>query len=72
MTLENDKAPDFSLKNQNGKNVSLKDFIGKQVVLYFYPKDLTPGCTTEACDFNASLSAIRKKGAGVFWVSFYY
>jgi len=70
MTLENDKAPDFSLKNQNGKNVSLKDFIGKQVVLYFYPKDLTPGCTTEACDFNASLSAIRKKGAVVLGVSF--
>ncbi|MBI2339594.1 MAG: thioredoxin-dependent thiol peroxidase [Deltaproteobacteria bacterium] len=71
MTLkENDKAPDFSLKNQNGKTVSLKDCAGRQVVLYFYPKDLTPGCTTEACDFNANLAAIRKKGAVVLGVSF--
>lgn len=67
---ENDKAPDFSLKNQDGKTVSLKNFEGKQVVLYFYPKDLTPGCTIEACDFNANLAAIRKKGAVVLGVSF--
>lgn len=71
MTLkENDKAPDFSVKNQNGKAVSLRDFAGKQVVLYFYPKDLTPGCTTEACDFNANLAAFRKKGAVILGVSF--
>ena len=71
MTLkENDKAPNFSLKNQDGKTVSLKDLEGKQVVLYFYQRDLTPGCTTEACDFNANLAAIRKKGAVVLGVSF--
>lgn len=71
MTLkENDKAPDFSLKNQDGKTVSLKDLEGKQVVLYFYPKDLTPGCTTEACDFNADLASFRKKGAVILGVSF--
>ncbi|HET7579313.1 MAG TPA: thioredoxin-dependent thiol peroxidase [Bacillales bacterium] len=45
-------APDFTLKASNGENVSLSDFRGKNVVLYFYPKDMTPGCTTEACDFR--------------------
>lgn len=48
-----DKAPNFSLENQDGVSVNLKDFIGKNVVLYFYPKDNTPGCTTEACEFSA-------------------
>ena len=71
MTLkENDKAPNFSLKNQDGKTVSLKDLEGKQVVLYFYPKDLTPGCTTEACDFNTNLPNIKKKNTVVLGVSF--
>lgn len=65
-----DKAPDFKLKNQKGEVVSLKDFKGKKVVLYFYPKDLTPGCTTEACDFNENLSAIKKKNTVVLGVSF--
>jgi peroxiredoxin Q/BCP len=46
------KAPDFTLPASNGENVSLHDFSGKNVVLYFYPKDMTPGCTTEACDFR--------------------
>jgi len=46
------KAPDFTLPNQNGEEVSLSDFKGKNVVLYFYPKDMTPGCTTQACDFR--------------------
>ncbi|MQM40454.1 putative peroxiredoxin bcp [wastewater metagenome] len=45
-------APDFTLKASDGKEVSLSDFRGKNVVLYFYPKDMTPGCTTEACDFR--------------------
>lgn len=53
MTIEIGKqAPDFTLPNQDGKEVSLSDFKGKNVVLYFYPKDMTPGCTTEACDFR--------------------
>ncbi|WP_110926506.1 thioredoxin-dependent thiol peroxidase [Bacillus massiliglaciei] len=47
-----EKAPDFTLPAQDGKEVSLSDFRGKYVVLYFYPKDMTPGCTTEACDFR--------------------
>lgn len=46
------KAPDFTLKANNGEEVSMSDFHGKNVVLYFYPKDMTPGCTTEACDFR--------------------
>ncbi|MGN1400071.1 MAG: thioredoxin-dependent thiol peroxidase [Bacillus sp. (in: firmicutes)] len=46
------KAPDFSLPASDGRLVRLSDFIGKKVVLYFYPKDMTPGCTTEACDFR--------------------
>ena len=47
-----DKAPEFSLLNQDGVSISLKDFVGKNVILYFYPKDNTPGCTTEACEFS--------------------
>ena len=52
MTLINMKAPDFSLLNEVGEIVQLADFNGKNVVLYFYPKDMTPGCTTQACDFR--------------------
>ena len=48
-----DTAPGFSLENSDGVSVSLKDFVGKNVVLYFYPKDNTPGCTIEACEFSA-------------------
>jgi thioredoxin-dependent peroxiredoxin len=51
-TLVDKKAPDFSLPASNGQTVQLADFLGKNVVLYFYPKDMTPGCTTEACDFR--------------------
>src|SRR5699024_10777039 len=47
-----DLAPDFTLKNQNDEDISLADFKGKNIVLYFYPKDMTPGCTTQACDFR--------------------
>lgn len=49
---EGNKVPGFSLPNQNGETVALSDLIGKNVVLYFYPKNMTPGCTTEACDFR--------------------
>jgi thioredoxin-dependent peroxiredoxin len=51
-TLTGQTAPDISLPASNGQNVKLSDFRGKNVVLYFYPKDMTPGCTTEACDFR--------------------
>lgn len=67
---EGDKAPDFKLQNQNGETVTLKDFAGKKLVLYFYPKDMTPGCTTEACEFNAALPALKKRKAIVLGVSF--
>lgn len=63
------KAPAFSLKDANGKTVKLSDFKGKYVVLYFYPKDNTPGCTTEACDFRDEHSALQKAGAVVLGVS---
>lgn len=64
-----EKAPEFSLPNQDGDKVSLKSLKGKQVVLYFYPKDDTSGCTKEACDFRDSLAPIKKKGAVVLGVS---
>lgn len=64
-----DKAPDFSLPDQNGKTVTMRDFKGKTVVLYFYPKDHTPGCTREACDFRDSLEKFKKKEIVVIGVS---
>ncbi|HXG00983.1 MAG TPA: thioredoxin-dependent thiol peroxidase [Bacteroidota bacterium] len=63
------KAPDFTLPTGDGKQLSLSDFRGKKVVLYFYPKDMTSGCTKEACSFQENLSAIKKKGAVVIGVS---
>jgi len=70
MIKEGQKAPDFKMKNQNGKVVQLKDYAGNKVVLYFYPKDMTPGCTIEACDFNENLAKIKKKKTVVLGVSF--
>jgi peroxiredoxin Q/BCP len=64
-----DKAPAFSLEDQSGKTVKLSDFKGKKVVLYFYPKDDTPGCTREACAFRDEHSALQKAGAVVLGVS---
>lgn len=64
------KAPELALPDQEGNIVSLKDFKGKQVVLYFYPKDDTPGCTQESCDFRDSMAPIKKAGAVVVGVSF--
>ena len=64
-----DKAPAFKLMDENGKPVSLPDFKGKKVVLYFYPKDATPGCTTQACAFRDNLSRLAKAGAAVLGVS---
>ena len=62
-------APDFTAKDQNGKTVSLSDFIGKTVILYFYPKDDTPGCTAEACDFRDNYQSLIAKGFEVIGVS---
>ncbi len=64
-----DKAPDFKEKDQNGKLVSLKDFKGKKLVLYFYPKDSTPGCTVEACNLRDNYSGLKKKGYAILGVS---
>jgi peroxiredoxin Q/BCP len=63
------KAPDFSLPDQDGKKVRLKNLKGQQVVLYFYPKDDTPGCTTQACGLRDSLSSIKNAGGLIFGVS---
>jgi thioredoxin-dependent peroxiredoxin len=62
-------APAFTLPNQDGKRVSLADFRGKWVVLYFYPKDGTPGCTTEACEFRDNIFAFREAGAVILGIS---
>ena len=70
MTLKKgDIAPDFSLPASNGETISLKDYIGKKVVIYFYPKDDTPGCTIEACNFRDDHSEITDAGAVVLGVS---
>ncbi|RKG80963.1 thioredoxin-dependent thiol peroxidase [Corallococcus sp. CA049B] len=69
MPQAGDKAPGFSLPDQSGATVSLSQFKGRHVVLYFYPKDATPGCTTEACDFRDEHSALVKAGAVVLGVS---
>ena len=62
-------APDFQLADQDGKTHKLSDYGGKPVVLYFYPKDDTPGCTTEACNFRDDYSAYEKAGAVILGVS---
>lgn len=65
-----DAAPDFTLSSQTGNTVSLRDFLGKKsIVLYFYPKDNTPGCTTEACSFRDSYEVFKDAGAEVIGVS---
>ena len=63
------KAPAFSAKDQDGKTVRLSDFKGRKVVLYFYPKDDTPGCTTEACSFRDNLPEFERLGVDVLGVS---
>ena len=70
MTLnEGDKAPDFKVATDGGGTVSLKDYKGRKIVLYFYPKDSTPGCTTEACGFREALPDFSKIGAEIIGVS---
>ena len=66
---EGDKAPDFTVATDGGGTVSLKDFKGRKVVLYFYPKDSTPGCTTEACAFREALPDFSKIEAEIIGVS---
>lgn len=63
------KAPDFTLPANNGEEVSLSNYRGRKVVLYFYPKDMTPGCTTEACDFRDSYEKFINAGATILGIS---
>lgn len=63
------KAPDFALSDAQGNQVSLSDFIGKKVVVYFYPKDNTPGCTRQACAFAVAYDAFRQKDVVVIGIS---
>lgn len=69
MLKPGDKAPEFKLKSDKEEELSLKDFKGKKVILYFYPKDMTSGCTVEACDFRDNIKKIEKKNAVVIGVS---
>ena len=63
------KAPDFTLKDKDGKSVALSDFIGKKVVVYFYPKDNTPGCTRQACAFAGAYDEFKAKDVEVIGIS---
>jgi len=69
MSLEGKKAPDFTLEGSDGKKHSLKDYTGKTVIIYFYPRDNTPGCTKEACGFRDSIEDISGLNAVVLGVS---
>ena len=69
MLQEGDAAPDFVTTDQNGNTVKLSDHSGKRIVLYFYPKDDTPGCTKEACSFRDADDVFKAKGIKVFGVS---
>lgn len=66
---EGEKAPDFSFTDKDGKSVSLKGLAGKKVILYFYPKDDTPGCTAESCNLRDNYTRLKKKGYEVIGVS---
>lgn len=67
--VEGEKAPDFTLEADDGRQISLKDYMGKRVVLYFYPKDDTPGCTREAVEFRDVADEFEKQGAVIVGVS---
>ena len=69
MIKENTKAPEFALPSTNGENQKLKDLLGKYVVIYFYPKDDTPGCTIETNDFNKLLPKFKKLNCEIFGIS---
>ncbi len=66
---EGDKAPAFSGNNQNGKKISLADYKGKKLVLYFYPQDMTPTCTVQACNLRDNFSLLKKQGFEILGVS---
>lgn len=63
------KAPNFSAKNADGVSINLSDFLGKKVVLYFYPKDMTPGCTTEACEFSELYDEFKEANSVIIGIS---
>jgi peroxiredoxin Q/BCP len=67
--VEGKKVPDFKLLDQDGKEHKLSEYKGKKVIIYFYPKDDTPGCTTEACNFRDDSAIYKKKGAVVLGIS---
>lgn len=69
MPSESEAAPEFTLQDQNGDSVSLSDFRGRKVVLYFYPKDDTPGCTTQACELRDSAATFDTRGAVILGIS---
>lgn len=64
-----DKAPDFALNDKDGNKIALSEFLGKKVILYFYPKDNTPGCTRQACAFAENYSEFKAKGVEVIGIS---
>ena len=64
-----DTAPEFTLLDDTGAEVALSDFLGRKVIVYFYPAAMTPGCTTQACDFTASFTALQKQGYDVIGIS---
>lgn len=66
---EGDKAPDFEIKDQDGMTHLLSHYKGKKIILYFYPKDLTPGCTTQSCNLRDNYTDLKKKGFEVIGVS---
>lgn len=66
---EGDKAPEFTAKDQNGNTISLSDFLDKTLILYFYPKDDTPGCTAEACNFRDNYQSLLQQGYNVIGIS---
>jgi len=69
MLKENNIAPQFTVPDQNSNNISLSDYNGKWIILYFYPKDMTPGCTTESCNFRDEYSVFQQKDIVVLGVS---
>ncbi len=69
MLKEGTKAPEFTLADSNGSKVSLSDFSGKRIVLYFYPKDNTPGCTRQACAFASAYEGFKSKNVSVIGIS---
>jgi peroxiredoxin Q/BCP len=64
-----DKAPSFSALNEHGEIISLADFLGKKVILYFYPKDMTPGCTAQSCNLGENYTLLQEKGFEIIGVS---